>query len=128
MSTTSGTLVVISCSESDPRVDPARYFNLTGNTTQVIKTAGARTEGAINNIYHIDQSNKIGMIVVVQHSTCAWSPGDVEANIRSDIQTVRNSPYVRNEIPTIGYVLDVATGQLREVKTLFIPSHWFESH
>lgn len=59
--------MLVSCSENDPRVDPARYINLTANTTQIIKTAGGRTDGTINNIYHIDQSSRIGMIIVVQH-------------------------------------------------------------
>jgi carbonic anhydrase len=49
-------------------------------------------------------------------SDCASSAGDVEANIRADIQVLRTSPYVRNEMPIIGYVLDVEAGQLREVK------------
>lgn len=75
------------------------------------------------------------MIVVVQHTSqscttpptlhvdeltswvdCASSTGDVEANIRSDVKVLKDSPYVRNEIPVIGYVLDIETGQLREVK------------
>jgi hypothetical protein len=75
------------------------------------------------------------MIVVVQHSGmcnksrshrgardvnldtgCASSPGDVQANIRADIAALKASPYVRNDIPIIGYVLDVGTAQLREVR------------
>ncbi|CAO2655542.1 Nn.00g043450.m01.CDS01 [Neocucurbitaria sp. VM-36] len=91
------------------------------NLTQAVKTAGGRTEAAINNIYHIDQSSRIGIIVVVQHTTCPWSLGDIEANLRSDIQSLKTSPYVRNEIPIIGYLLDVATRQLREVKYVRSP-------
>jgi hypothetical protein len=49
-------------------------------------------------------------------SDCASSSGDVEANIRADIRVLRTSPYVRNEMPIIGYVLDVEASQLREVK------------
>ncbi|KAJ4295624.1 hypothetical protein N0V90_007637 [Kalmusia sp. IMI 367209] len=104
----SGTLVIIACNETDARIDPSRYFNLTASgNTKVVKTAGGRTESAINNLYAVDQATRIG---------CAWSPGDTEANVRSDISTLKSSPYVRNEIPIIGYVLDVATGQLKEVK------------
>ncbi|KAL6712225.1 hypothetical protein ACN47E_000102 [Coniothyrium glycines] len=113
---TSGSLFIISCSENDPQVDPARHFNLTTNTTHVLKTAGGRTENTINHVYHTDQSSRIGMIVVVQHSSCAWSPGDVKANIRDDIQKLKSSPYVRNDIPIIGYTLDTPTGQISEVK------------
>lgn len=58
----------VSCNETDPRVDPSRYFNLSANTTSVVKTAGGRTASAINSLYSIDQSTRIGMIVVVQHT------------------------------------------------------------
>jgi len=47
---------------------------------------------------------------------CAWAPGDSEDNIRNDVAALKNSPYVRNEIPVIGYVLSVETGELKEVK------------
>jgi hypothetical protein len=79
------------------------------------------------------------MIVVVQHTSelhprncfdspltvkgCAWAPGDSEANIRDDITALKNSPYVRNEIPVIGYVLDVDTGELKEVRYVYPPSY-----
>ncbi|EOA91614.1 hypothetical protein ACJQWK_03688 [Exserohilum turcicum] len=111
----SGTLVVIACSEPDPRVDPACHFNLTSNTTRVIKTAGGRTEGAISSIQETGQSTKIEMIVVVQHTGCAWSPGEVESNIRCDIQSLKASPIIQKDIPIIGYLLDLATGQSREI-------------
>lgn len=60
----------VSCSETDARIDPSRYINLSanGNSTSVIKTAGGRTEEAIAQIYNIEQSSRIGMIVVVQHT------------------------------------------------------------
>ncbi|KAF2830855.1 hypothetical protein CC86DRAFT_271349, partial [Ophiobolus disseminans] len=59
---------LVSCNEADPRIDPSRYFNLSTNTTQSIKTPGGRTAGAINTIYYADQASRIGMIVVVQHT------------------------------------------------------------
>lgn len=45
-----------------------------------------------------------------------WSLGDVEANVRSDISDLKNMSYVRSNIPVIGYALDIATGQLKEIK------------
>ncbi|KAF2735340.1 hypothetical protein EJ04DRAFT_435297, partial [Polyplosphaeria fusca] len=59
----------VSCSESDTRVDPSRYFNLSANTTSVVKTAGGRTAEAVNTLHSLDQTSRIGMIVVVQHSS-----------------------------------------------------------
>ncbi|KAF2003665.1 hypothetical protein P154DRAFT_532039 [Amniculicola lignicola CBS 123094] len=109
-----GALVIISCSDPDPRVDPSRYFNLSANTTSVLRTAGGRTHNAINSLYSLDQNARIGMIVVVQHTGCTSSTGDLESNIRSDITALKSSPYLRTEIPIIGYILDIPTGQLRE--------------
>ncbi|KAF1845034.1 uncharacterized protein K460DRAFT_416362 [Cucurbitaria berberidis CBS 394.84] len=103
----------MSCNEPDNRVDPSHHFNVNGGTTQVVKTAGGRTESAANNLYQIYQSSKIGMVSIVHHTTCPWSPRDVKANIRSDVQTLKSSPYVRDEIPIIGYVLDTAKGQVQ---------------
>ncbi|ORY07670.1 hypothetical protein BCR34DRAFT_446728, partial [Clohesyomyces aquaticus] len=59
----------VSCNESDPRIDPSRFFNLSANNTSVVKTHGGRTDIAIHSLYAIEQSNRIGMIVVVQHSS-----------------------------------------------------------
>ncbi|KAL5377353.1 hypothetical protein DPSP01_009851 [Paraphaeosphaeria sporulosa] len=112
----SGTLVIIACSEPETRVEPSKYFNLTASgNTRVIKTAGGRAGNCINELHTIDQASSIGMIVVLQHSECVWAPGDIEANVRSDIGTLKNSPYVRKGIPIIGYALNAATGQLKEV-------------
>ncbi|KAF9741679.1 hypothetical protein PMIN01_01218 [Paraphaeosphaeria minitans] len=55
------------------------------------------------------------MIVVLQHSGCGWSPGAIEANVRSDVGTLKDPPCVRKGIPIVGYALDAATGQLKEV-------------
>ncbi|KAH9864268.1 hypothetical protein J1614_010202 [Plenodomus biglobosus] len=128
-------LVVITCSETDPRIDPSRHLNLVTDTTFIIKTAGGRAEHAINSIYYADKSNKIDMIIIIQHTStpfpsstshratrlmlsidCAWSPGDVEANLRADIQILTDSPYIRNGIRVLGHVLDITTGRLREVR------------
>ncbi|KAJ5031925.1 hypothetical protein J3E72DRAFT_410852 [Bipolaris maydis] len=110
-----GTLVVITCNEANPMVDAARHFNLNTSTTRVIRTAGGRIEGAINSIYQIAQSVRIDMVIVVQHTSCPWSPGEVENNLRSDIQALKASPYVQKDVSIIGYVLDLASDQLREV-------------
>jgi carbonic anhydrase len=47
---------------------------------------------------------------------CASSAGVVDTNVRDDIAVLKNSPYVRKDVSVLGYVLDVGTSQLREVK------------
>ncbi|KAH7093344.1 hypothetical protein FB567DRAFT_173082 [Paraphoma chrysanthemicola] len=108
-------VIEVSCNETDPRIDPARYFNLSTTTTQVVKTAGGRAGSAINNIYYADQASRLGMIVVLQHTGCPSNTGDLDTAVRADIQALKDSPYVRNDIPIIGYMLDTGTSQLREV-------------
>ncbi|KAF2468434.1 uncharacterized protein BDR25DRAFT_54760 [Lindgomyces ingoldianus] len=111
----SGALVIISCTESDARIDPSRYFNLSANSASVVKTNGGRTTDAVTSLYSIDQSTRIGMIVIVQHTECAATTGDVDTNVREDITALKSSPYLRHDIPIIGYKLDAASGQLKEV-------------
>ncbi|KAF2449487.1 hypothetical protein P171DRAFT_480567 [Karstenula rhodostoma CBS 690.94] len=106
--------------EPDTEIDPSRFFNLTANgNTGVVKTSGGRAGNSVNELNAIDRAARIGMIVVLQHSGCAWSPGGIkantEANVRSDVTTLKNSPCVRKGIPTAGYALDAETGQLKEV-------------
>jgi carbonic anhydrase len=55
------------------------------------------------------------------HLDCASTTGDIEPTVRADIQALKDSPYVRNDIPVIGYVLDVETSQLREVRYVSCP-------
>lgn len=42
--------------------------------------------------------------------------GDVEASVRADLKLYQQSPLVRHDIPVHGFVYDVHTGRLREVK------------
>ncbi|KAF2193713.1 hypothetical protein K469DRAFT_652253 [Zopfia rhizophila CBS 207.26] len=60
--------IIVSCSETDPRLDPSRYFNLTANTSSVVKTVGGRTVSAINSLYSMEASTQIGMVIVLQHT------------------------------------------------------------
>lgn len=62
-------LSAVTCNETDTRIDPSRYFNLSAASTKVFKTAGGRTSSVISNIYYADQATRIGMIIVVQHTS-----------------------------------------------------------
>ena len=108
-------LVIVSCTENDTRIDPARHFNTSSAQTTVIKTAGGKTADAVPTIAHTDATNRIGMIVVLQHTGCPSISADTEANVRWEVHQLRTSPHVRRDIPIIGYVLDTATSRLREV-------------
>jgi hypothetical protein len=62
-------MLVVTCSEPDPRIDASHFFNLTaGSNSRIVKTAGGRTGTVANDLYAIDQVTKIGMVVVLQHT------------------------------------------------------------
>ncbi|MGC2322425.1 MAG: carbonic anhydrase [Terriglobales bacterium] len=47
---------------------------------------------------------------------CFHTFGDVESNVRSQIERVRSHPWVPRQIPVRGFIYDVKTGRLREVQ------------
>jgi hypothetical protein len=62
-------MLVVTCSEPDPRIDASHFFNLTaGSNSRIVKTAGGRTGTVANDLYAMDQVTKIGMVVVLQHT------------------------------------------------------------
>lgn len=62
-------MLVVTCSEPDPRIDASHFFNLTaGSNSRLVKTAGGRTGTVANELYAMDQVTKIGMVVVLQHT------------------------------------------------------------
>ncbi|KAK1917704.1 hypothetical protein P3342_000418 [Pyrenophora teres f. teres] len=119
----SGSLFIITCNEPKPELDLSHHFNLSTNTTSVIKTPGGRTEGTVASIYQVDQANRIAVIIVVQHTGCPHTPGPstVQENICADIRKLRTDRYVRKEIVILGYVLDTQTRALSEVNVSATP-------
>jgi carbonic anhydrase len=50
---------------------------------------------------------------------CASSPNkDPEENTHEQIKKVRSHPWIAQDIPVRGFIFDVDTGRLREVKLL----------
>ncbi|PSN73431.1 hypothetical protein BS50DRAFT_186723 [Corynespora cassiicola Philippines] len=114
-----GTLLIVSCSEDDQRLNLPKYFNFDSTSrTSVIKTTGGRAKDAIPRLKAYDSADPIGMIVLVQHTACQHVTGDVDANIRVDTQELKTSPDIRKGIPIIGFKLDLSTCQLQEVSPL----------
>jgi carbonic anhydrase len=40
---------------------------------------------------------------------------DLDQSVRDDVERIRSSPFIPDDIPVTGYVYDVATGRLRQV-------------
>ena len=41
---------------------------------------------------------------------------DLDESVRQDVETIRSSPLIPQDIPVSGYVYDVRTGRLRAVR------------
>ncbi|OAL53674.1 hypothetical protein IQ07DRAFT_316103 [Pyrenochaeta sp. DS3sAY3a] len=114
MSSSQGSILVVTCRESACGIKASEWFNIS-SPNQVIQSVGGRTPPLASAIPSLDTQNRIGMIVVLQHTNCAWVTGNADANLRSDLQFLKGLPAIRDDIQIMGYLLDDATKQLKEV-------------
>jgi carbonic anhydrase len=132
---------VLAC--MDARLDPARALGLEEGDAHVIRNAGGRASlDALRSLIISYKLLGTREFVVVHHTDCGMLTfsndqiremlrsdtgadasgidflpfSDVEASVREDVSTVRSSPLIPNEIPVTGYVYDVRTGRLAEVR------------
>lgn len=133
-------LAIVAC--MDARLDPAKVFGLEEGDAHVIRNAGGRvTEDAIRSLVISQQLLGTEAIAIVHHTDCGMvtftndslrrkvedtfgvdvSETDflpftnLEQSVVDDVSRVRNSPIIPKEIPVIGYVYDVRTGQVHQV-------------
>jgi carbonic anhydrase len=133
-------LSVLAC--MDARVAPARLLGLQEGDAHVIRNAGGVvTEDAIRSLA-ISQ-NLLGTeeIVLIQHTDCGmlnftddefkrqleekygvrpdWDSeafSDLEDNVRASLDRIKESPFIPNKHSIRGFIYEVETGKLREVK------------
>lgn len=136
-------LVVLSC--IDARVQPARFLGLGAGDAHVVRNAGARaTPDALRSIIISTQVLGTRECMVIHHTDCGmvsftnddiraklradtgasaddidFMPfTDLDASVRDDVRTIRANPLLPKELEVSGWVFDVATGRLDEVKVL----------
>ena len=132
-------VAIVTC--MDARIDPAKLFGLEAGDAHVLRNAGGVVTEDVLRSLTISQ-RKLGTreVLVIAHTTCGmltftddelrrelhdevgvkptWSPEtltDLDADVRSSVARVRQSPFVPHRDQVRGFVLDVETGELREV-------------
>jgi carbonic anhydrase len=127
----------------DARIDPAKALGLDEGDAHVIRNAGGRASpDALRSLIISYKLLGTREFLIVHHTDCGMltftndqirdmlktDPGadassidflpfdDVEQSVRDDVATVRNSPLIPNDIPVTGFVYDVRTGRLTEIR------------
>ncbi len=134
-------VAVLTC--MDARLDPEKFLGLQEGDAHVIRNAGGRASGdAIRSL--VISCNLLGTreILVIHHEDCGMTKHtneqirevlrrdlnadasgvdfmpftDLDGSVREDVQTIRSSPLIADEVSVRGLVYDVKTGRLREVE------------
>jgi len=128
-------LAVVTCMDS--RIDPLGMFGLAAGEAKILRTAGARvTDDVLRSLVLAHYLLGVDRVIVVAHTDCGmaknndedvhaavWEQAridsrsvrfqtfsDQQAALARDVQRVRSSPYLPNEMPLVGGIYDVHTG------------------
>lgn len=135
-------ITVLTC--MDARLDPAKFMGLDEGDAHVIRNAGGRaSEDAIRSLvisYKLLGTNEF---YVIHHSDCgmeSFTKSDMkeqfkesgnnekvdeidwltisnqEESVKSDVDRIKNHPLIPKNIPVHGFIFDVKTGKLNEVR------------
>jgi carbonic anhydrase len=132
---------VLTC--MDARLVPARFLGLDEGDAHVIRNAGGRaSEDAIRSLIISYKLLGTREFLVIHHTDCGMLTftndqlrgqlrrdlnadasaidflpfPDLDESVRQDVKTIRSSALIPKDIPVSGFVYDVRTGRLREVK------------
>lgn len=133
-------VAVLTC--MDARLDPEAFLGLRTGDAHVIRNAGGRaSDDALRSLIistHLLGTNEY---LVIHHTECGmltFSNQDLheklreqtgvdaeyinflpfsslEQSVRDDVQRIKDSPFIPNEIPVRGFVYDVRSGRLQAV-------------
>ena len=133
-------LVILTCMDS--RIDPDRILGLQEGDAHVIRNAGGRaSDDAIRSMVISYRLLGTREFLVIHHTDCGMHKitnekmheellhdlgadvshvdflpiSDPDETVRADVDAIRNSPMVRDDILIHGFVYDVETGRLRAV-------------
>ena len=134
-------VAVLTC--MDARLDPEKFLGLEEGDAHLIRTAGGRaSDDAIRSLVISYKLLGTREFLVIHHEDCgmmthtneeirealrrdlnADASGidflpftDLDESVREDVQAIRSSPLIAEDIEVRGLVYDVKTGRLREVE------------
>jgi carbonic anhydrase len=135
-------LAIVACMDARLTVEPALGLH-TGDAHIIRNAGGIVTEDAIRSLIISHHLLGTQEFIVINHTDCgmltfrdddlrnrllastgaaAIAPeafhafSDLEANVREQVRRVRSHPWVPRHIPVRGFVYDVRTGRLHEVR------------
>ncbi len=133
-------VAVLTC--MDARLDPARFLGLEEGDAHVIRNAGGRaSDDAIRSLTISEQLLGTNAVVVIHHTDCGMVTfsnedlreklkqqlnadaehidflpfKDLEQSVRDDVATIKNSPFIPDNIEVSGFIYDVRSGRLLPV-------------
>jgi carbonic anhydrase len=130
---------VVAC--MDARLDPAKALGLEEGDAHVIRNAGGRAADALRSLVISQRLLGTQEVLVVHHTDCGMltfdNPtlygicqeqlgadassidflpfSDLEQSVRDDVELIRSSPLIPNDVRVTGFVYDVKTGKITEV-------------
>jgi carbonic anhydrase len=133
-------LLVLTC--MDTRIDPLPVLGLAVGDAHVVRNAGGRaSDDAIRSIIVSQQLLGTRQLLVIHHTRCglldvtneqlrdklsSLGPDvkqldflplgpDISASVRGDVNRIRQHPLLAPDSVVLGYIYDVATGELKPV-------------
>ncbi len=136
-------VAVVTC--MDARIIPSRALGLEEGDAHVIRNAGGLARDALRSVVISQRLLGTREVVVIHHPDCGMLTfrnedirrqvtaelgadagkaaesidflpfPDVEQSVRDDVEFLRNSPLIPEDIPVRGFVYDVHTGRVSEV-------------
>lgn len=127
----------------DARLHPEKFLGLDEGDAHVIRNAGGRaSDDALRSLIISYKLLGTREFVVIHHTDCGMLTftndqlrdllrddlnadaseidflpfSDLDESVREDMQTIRSSPLIPDDISVSGFVFDVKTGRLREVR------------
>lgn len=132
-------LAVVAC--MDARLDPVRALGLRDGDAHIIRNAGGRLADALRSLVISQQLLGTREIVIIHHTECGMLTftddhlrqrlrdelhantdmpfhtfRDLEQSVRDDLAAARSSPLLLPDVPVRGFIFDVRTGAICEVR------------
>ena len=130
---------VVTC--MDARLIPTRFLGLEEGDAHVIRNAGGRAQDALRSIVISQRLLGTGEVLVIHHTDCGMLTfknedlyakvqqdlgadasdidflpfPDLEQSVRDDVQFLKDSPLIPDDVSVRGFVYDVKTGQVSEI-------------
>jgi carbonic anhydrase len=133
-------LAIVTC--MDARLHPEKFLGLEVGDAHVIRNAGGRvSDDAIRSLVISEQLLGTKEVIVIHHTDCGMLTfsnadlagkirktlgvdvcerdflpfPDLEQSVRDDVETLRSSPLIPNDVTINGAIYDVRTGELHPV-------------